>query len=632
MTVLSIIRDCLDALLHPSARYDALTRARHRAFMAPRLLGSLATFAAFPVYLAMRGAPSAIEVAAFAWLIAPILLSWFLSRTGRYEGAHVLSSLALAGLIMAVAVTTGGIESFAAIWLVVVPLEAALSASRRVAAFASLLALSCAGILILVSQLGWLPIGDTSAAERGVLMAFGVASATLYAAGLAFGAESLARTSVALLSREEERYRLLARNMSDVISRHQRNGAVQFISPAVEAMLGMPVAQLLGHGLFDRVHVADRPAYLTALSDAARGYVRSVEFRLRREPVGSERGQVDFIWVEMRCRPLDQDLGRDATREADVVAVMRDVTDRKLGEQALDQARSAAEAADAAKTRFLATMSHELRTPLNAIIGFSEMIAQEQTLMLGAAQRREYAQLINDSGQHLLSVVNGILDMSKMESGNFEIASEPFAPRASLMHCCNLLALKAQENGVDLVTDAPQDLPVMTGDPRAFKQIVLNLVANAIKFTERGGQVTVTAAVSGSQLALRISDTGIGIAPDDLKRIGAPFFQAGKTYQRRHEGTGLGLSIVKSLVSLHLGELTVQSRLGEGTAVTVKLPLVYMPPQAKTTDGKTTDGKTSDSKASESKIATLTPVLRQELQDHPHDQVQDQPALVKKSA
>ncbi|MBB4424995.1 cell cycle sensor histidine kinase DivJ [Bradyrhizobium sp. CIR48] len=621
MTVLSIIRDCLDALLHPSARYDALMRARHRAFMAPRLLGSLAAFAAFPVFLAMRGAPSAVEVAAFAWLIAPILLSWFLSRTGRYEGAHVLSSLALAGLIMVVAGTTGGIESFAAVWLVVVPLEAALSASRRVAAFASLLALSCAGLLILVGQLGWLPVADTSPAERGVLMACGVVSATLYAAGLAFGAESLARTSVALLSREEERYRLLARNMSDVVSRHRRNGAVQFISPAAEAMLGTPVAQLLGHGLFDRVHVADRPAYLTALSDAARGDVRSIEFRLRREPDGSERGQVDFLWVEMRCRPLDRDIGQnphgDVTREAEVVAVMRDVTDHKLSEQALDQARSAAEAADAAKTRFLATMSHELRTPLNAIIGFSEMIAQEQTLMLGSAQRQEYAQLINDSGQHLLSVVNGILDMSKMESGNFEIASEPFAPRASLLHCCNLLALKARENGIDLITDAPQDLPVMTGDPRAFKQIVLNLVANAIKFTERGGQVSVTAAVSGSQLTLRISDTGVGIAPDDLKRIGAPFFQAGKTYQRRHEGTGLGLSIVKSLVALHLGELTVQSRLGEGTAVTVRLPLVYTPPQVKPV---------------ESKVATLTPVLRQDLQDQTHDQSQDQPALVKKSA
>src|SRR5919204_4190228 len=103
--------------------------------------------------------------------------------------------------------------------------------------------------------------------------------------------------------------------------------------------------------------------------------------------------------------------------------------------------------------------------------------------------------------------------MSKMESGNFEIASEPFAPRAALLHCCNLLALKARENGIDLITDAPQDLPVMTGDPRAFKQIVLNLVANAIKFTERGGQVCVSAAASASQPTLRISDTRVGLAP-----------------------------------------------------------------------------------------------------------------------
>ncbi|HWX06018.1 MAG TPA: histidine kinase dimerization/phospho-acceptor domain-containing protein, partial [Bradyrhizobium sp.] len=407
MTVLNIIRDCLDALLHPSARYDALTRARHRAFMAPRLIGSLAAFAAFPIYLAMRGAPAALEVAAFAWLIAPILLSWFLSRTGRYEGAHVLSSLALAGLVMTLAMTTGGIESFAAIWLVVVPLEAALSASRRVVAFASALALSCAALLIVSGHFGVLPPVDANPQLRGVFMAFGVASATLYAAGLAFAVESLARTSVSLLYVEENRYRLLARNMSDVISRHRRNGAVQFISPAVEAMLGTQLPRLLGHGLFDRVHVADRPAYLTALSEAARGgEARSVEFRLRRDaPKGSQRGHhQDFIWVEMRCRPLEQPSPAATAADAEVVAVMRDVTDRKIQEQALDLARTAAEQADAAKTRFLATMSHELRTPLNAIIGFSEMIVQEDALMLDAARRKEYAQLINDSGQHLLSV------------------------------------------------------------------------------------------------------------------------------------------------------------------------------------------------------------------------------------
>ena len=602
MTVLNIIRDCLDALLHPSARYDALTRARHRAFIAPRLLGSLAAFAAFPVYLAMRGAPSSLEVAAFAWLIAPILLSWFLSRTGRYEGAYMLSSLALAALVTALSAHTGGIASFASIWLVVIPLEAALAASRRAVAFASALALSCAAALIFLGQFGLLPAAEINPALRGTLMAFAVLSATLYSAGLAFASEALARTSVALLSEEEERYRLLARNMSDVISRHGRNGAVQFVSPAAESLLGVPVARLLGHGLFDRVHVADRPAYLTALSDAARGgEARSVEFRLRKDIVrGDDRGQtaeVDFIWVEMRCRPLEQAGAPDA---AEVVAVMRDVTDRKLQEQALDLARGAAEQADAAKTRFLATMSHELRTPLNAIIGFSEMIVQEQALMLDPARRREYAQLINDSGQHLLAVVNGILDISKMESGNFEISPEPFAPRAALVNCCDLLALKARENGIDLVVSVPQDLPDLNGDPRAFRQIALNLVSNAIKFTERGGQVTVSAGVEGAHLALRVTDTGVGIAADDLKHIGAPFFQAGTTYQRRHEGTGLGLSIVKSLVALHAGQMTVQSRLDEGTTVTVVLPLAFsMQPEQQPV----------------SKVATLTPAVRSSKQD-----------------
>src|SRR5664279_738481 len=198
--------------------------------------------------------------------------------------------------------------------------------------------------------------------------------------------------------------------------------------------------------------------------------------------------------------------------------------------------------------------------------------------------------------------------MSKMESGSFELSPEPFAPRAALLNCCNLLALKARESGIDLVTRAPEDLPFMNGDPRAFKQIVLNLVSNAIKFTERGGMVTVSAGVDGSRLVLGVTDTGVGIAADDLKRIGDPFFQAGKTYQRRHEGTGLGLSIVKSLVGLHAGEISVQSKIGEGTTVTVALPLVFMPQAG----------------PPPSNVATLTPASRSASQDQPHQ--------VKKSA
>ena len=577
-----MIHDGLDALLHPSARYDALRCARHRAFIASRLLGSLTVLAAFPLHLAIRGVPTALEATVCGWLIAPILLSWFLSRTGRYEAASMLSSLAVAGLVMTVTMTTGGIESFAAVWLIVVPLEASLSASRRVVAFASVLALSCACLLIVLGHFQIVSAAQENPVLREMLTAFGVTSVTIYATALAFGGESLSRTGLSLLS-AEDRYRLLAANISDVISRHHRNGEVQFISLAAESVLGTPVAQLLGHGLFDRVHVADRPAYLTALSDTARGgKACSVEFRVRRDIApGREGGQgnsVDFIWVEMRCKPLEPVAETASPSQEGVVAVLRDATERKNQEQALDLARTAAEQADASKTRFLAAMSHELRTPLNAIIGFSEMILQEDELMLNAARRKEYTQLINDSGQHLLSVVNGILDMSKLESGNFEITPEPFSPRDALLNCCDLLALKARDNAIDLVTRAPDNLPVMNGDPRAFRQIALNLVSNAIKFTERGGTVTVSAAVEGSRLVLSVADNGVGIAADDLKRIGDPFFQAGKTYERRHEGTGLGLSIVKSLVALHGGEMTVRSRVDEGTTVTVALPLTFTPP------------------------------------------------------
>ena len=598
MTASTVFKGCLDELLHPSVRYDALAGARHRAFMAPRLLGSFAAFAAFPVYLAFRGAPSVVEVMAVAWLIAPILLSYFLSRTGRYETAHVLSSAALVGLVMMLATATGGIQSFAAVWLIAVPLEAALSASRRVVGFASLLTLAAVATLIGMSHFQLLPTAYAGIASSHALVGFGIGSAALYAAGLALGAQSLTQTSASLLNVEEDRYRLLARHMSDVISRHRRDGAVEFISPAAEGLFGVATSELVAHGLFDRVHVADRPAYLTALSDVARGgQSRDVEFRIRRDivrAIGDDRlGGSEFIWIEMRCRPLETTPDGTTRPDADVVAVMRDVTDRKNQEYALEAARAAAERAGASKSRFLATMSHELRTPLNAILGFSEMIVHEDTMQIDAARRKEYAQLINDSGLHLLAVVNGILDMSKMESGTFEIAPEPFAPQPALINCCNLLALKARDNGIDLVTVAPDDLPSIVADPRAFKQIVLNLVSNAIKFTERGGSVTVSARMERDKLMLRVRDTGVGIAADDLKRIGDPFFQAGKTYQRRYEGTGLGLSIVKSLVTLHGGEVSLDSKLDEGTTVTVALPLKPEPTPA-------TDN-----------IATLTPVPRQ---------------------
>jgi cell cycle sensor histidine kinase DivJ len=568
------VRDYIETLIHPSAQHDPLTAARHRAFIAPRLLGSIVALASFPAYLIARGAPSAIELLIFAWLVVPILTAYFLSRTGRYESAHVLSSLALTGLVTAVAASTGGIASFAAIWLVVVPLEASLSASRRVVATACTFALGAAGLLALCGSLDLLPPPGTGG-HTG-LAAVGIVSAALYAAGLALGAEALARTSFWLLYAEEDRYRLLARNMTDVIIRHGRDGAVLFVSPAAEPLFGCGVIALHGHGLFDRVHVADRPAYLTALGDAAAiGESRSVEFRVRREAADAEgRPTLQFIWIEMRCRPLEQATAATGGLDRrEVVAVLRDVTERQLQARALEDARTEAERANAAKSRFLATMSHELRTPLNAIIGFSDMLKKEAGLMIDAGRRHEYAGLINDSGHHLLAVINGILDMSKIETDNFEITPEPFAPARVVAGCCDLMALRAREAGVELDKIASDDLPELVADKRAVNQILLNLLSNAIRFTDRGGKVTISVRTEATAVTFAVEDNGVGIGEDDLGRVGEPYFQARTAYDRRHGGTGLGLSIVKGLVRLHGGEMSIRSRVGEGTRVTVRLPL-----------------------------------------------------------
>jgi len=300
-----------------------------------------------------------------------------------------------------------------------------------------------------------------------------------------------------------------------------------------------------------------------------------VEFRVRRDSIDADgRPATKFVWIDMRCRPLEQAAG-DASGEPrrEVVAVLRDVTGRKERQQALEDARVEAERANAAKSRFLATMSHELRTPLNAIIGFSEMLTKEAPLMLDAERRVEYAGLINESGNHLLSVVNGILDMSKIETDNFEITPEPFGPAQVVASCCDILALRASEAGVALERVAINNLPEIVADKRALNQILFNLLSNAIRFTDRGGRVLVSARAEAAGIVFVVEDSGVGISDADLERVGEPYFQAGASYDRRHGGTGLGLSIVKGLVRLHGGEFSIRSRLGQGTRITVRLPL-----------------------------------------------------------
>ena len=569
------VRAYVDALVHSSARSDPLAAARHRVFIATRLTGVLVAFAFLPILLVLHGAPTLVEAIAFAWCLTPLIAIWDLSHNGAYARAHLISVLAFGGLIATIAAATGGIHSFAAPWLVVLPLSSTISASRRVAAAAILIALAIASGLWAAGSLGWLPV---AAAASPALYLFGVLSAGLVAAAVGLGAGSLTRLSEQSKLLGEARYRMLARNMTDVITRHGKNGAVSFVSPGAEQLLGVPTVQLLGHGLFDRVHVADRPAFLTALADAAsKGVEVSVEYRLRRGPLAYDDAvsrPPKFVWVETRCRALDEPLANERARSGpQVVAVTRDISRRKSDEQALESARTEAERANDAKSRFLATMSHELRTPLNAIIGFSEMLTHEADLALDSARREDYARLIRESGEHLLGVVNGILDLTRIESGHFVIVPEPFAVGPLIAACREMMTLKAGQAGVSLLADFPSDLPEIVADKRALRQVLINLLSNAIKFTDRRGSVTLSARVEGDILVLIVSDNGIGIAENDLERLGHPFFQARSSYDRPYEGTGLGLSVVKGLVELHGGRIEIASRLGEGTKVTVRLPL-----------------------------------------------------------
>jgi cell cycle sensor histidine kinase DivJ len=401
------------------------------------------------------------------------------------------------------------------------------------------------------------------------LALMGATSAMTYAAALAVMVQLVYRQSEHAVRAGEERYRLLAENVTDMITCHDEKGRVSFASHAAQQLFGEPTQKLLGDGLFERVHVADRPAYMTALSRSlANNEPMAVEFRVRRA------GSADaprYVWVEMRCRPVDEVSG--TLMRPGIVAVTRDISERKAQEAELLRTRDEAESASRAKTQFLANMSHELRTPLNAVIGFSEILNRELFGTLGEARYRDYARLIHESGEHLLNVVNGILDMSKIEAGKFNIVKEPFDVAPLVKSCCDIMRHTAEQRSLSLIMDVAPNIPELPADKRACKQMLLNLISNAIKFTDPGGWVRVSARKTGETVELSVADNGIGIAEADLPKLGNPFVQANNSYDRSHDGAGLGLSVVKGLARLHGGRLDLISVLGQGTTATIVLPL-----------------------------------------------------------
>ena len=557
------------SLVHASMRDDVIGAARQQSFIAAHLLAGLLALCVLPIYLMLTGKPTLLDAVAFLWFLSPIGIAVFLSRTGKFGATHLISAANFAGLITFSAWLTGGITSFLTPWMVAVPFEAALSTDRRVVGWSAglaslgLIALAAGGALGLVPPTPPLPVSIT------VLALFGAMSAALYAAALAISVQLVYRRSEDSIRVGEERYRLLAENATDMITRHDERSHVLFASHASQQLLGEPPAKLAGHGLFERVHIADRPAYLTALSRcSANCEPNTVEFRVRHS---SPSGQERYLWVEMRCRPLQT--SRCAARPPGVLAGTRDISERKAQEAELLRARDEAESANRAKTQFLASMSHELRTPLNAVIGFSEILNRELFGALGEQRYRDYARMIHESGEHLLHVVNDILDMSKIEAGKFKLVKEPFDVGSLITSCAEVMRHAAEAKQLTLVTEVPRGMPELVADKRACKQMLLNVISNAIKFADAGDWVRISAQAENGMIELVVADNGIGIAEEDLPKLGNPFVQADNAYNRSHDGAGLGLSVVKGLASLHGGKLKIASKLGHGTAATIVLPV-----------------------------------------------------------
>ena len=236
-----------------------------------------------------------------------------------------------------------------------------------------------------------------------------------------------------------------------------------------------------------------------------------------------------------------------------------------------EQEKIRAEEANQSKSEFLANMSHELRTPLNAINGFSDIMKKEMFGPLGDARYKEYVNDILFSGQHLLSLINDILDMSKIEAGKMTLNTEPMIMSDMIGQVIRIVRGRADENRLKLIYDG-SETPEIEADPRAVKQILLNLTTNAIKFTPEGGMVRITVEPKSAGLIIHVSDTGIGISQEDIDRLAQPFEQIDSQHSRQHEGTGLGLALSKSLVELHGGNFKISSVVGEGTTVTFTLP------------------------------------------------------------
>lgn len=554
----------VEQLIHPRARRCPAERARHHAFLARQASAAGAILIGAPFWLMTIGAPTPIQGLIYFIAQTPLVSAIILSRRGSLLAAQALSVFGTLAAAIAVAALSHGVTPLAAMLVAVAVLES-VGAPR----LAPLLLIGV-GLAIATASAAEAPLAAITAFDPSIgvpMMALMLYAGAIVAETRRTDAAGAARD--ALNAADTERLRAVA---AELILRLDVHGHVLASDGNHSFGPGLTSRDMMGAALFERIHIADRPEFLKRLSEARIGggaYDPDATWRLRLD-VGNNATKAGAIFRIFEARLL-KDTGAQGADESRI-CVLRDATSESDAEAALNEARRGRENAEAERSRFLAAVGHELRTPLNAIIGFSEILSNPQFEPKDAAQRREYAEIVNLSARHLLAVVDSIRDLSKIEAGAMTIATERFSMPALVEECRRMLRLEAERAGVSLLCDPPCGVEEIVADRRACGQIVINLLANAIKFSPRGGTARLRLVREGHDLLMKVIDTGVGVGAVDLARLGQPFFQthAGRT---TGAGTGLGLSVVRGLVGLHGGAIAIESGLGQGTTVTVRLPL-----------------------------------------------------------